>query len=302
MFVTLSRIIKYGWQGFLRNGLLSVSTVSIMILAAVVFEGLILFNILSGSAIESIKEKIDISVYFQSNTPEDAILNIKKSLENLDEVKDVEYVSRDRALEEFKLLHASEETVQQTLEELETNPLLASLNIKAKSPDQYKVIASYLETADLKNLIEKITYAQNQVVIERLISLIRTFKTGGLTLTIFLAFLAVVVTFTTIRLAIYSNSDQIGIMRFVGASNSFIRGPYVFEGIMYGIIAGAFSFLLFVPFINFIAPHITNFIPSMDLKAYFISHFFRLFVYQLLFGIGLGIVSSIIAVRRYLHI
>jgi cell division transport system permease protein len=302
MIVTLTRIIKFGWQGFLRNGLLNVSTVSIVILAALVFEGLILFNVIGQRAVSSLQEKIDISVYFKSNVSEDTILNIKKSLEGLGEVKEVTYVSRDQALEDFKIRHASEETVTQTLEELDQNPLLASLNIKAKDPHQYGTIADYLDGADLKDEVEKVTYAQNQIVIGRLVSLIDTMKKGGIILTIFLAFLAVVVTFTTIRLAIFSSSDQIGIMRLVGASNSFIRGPYIVEGVLYGTIAALISFFLFIPLINFASPYISGFIQEINLQTYFNAEFVTLFFYQFIFCIGLGILSSMIAIRRYLHV
>lgn len=302
MIVTLSRIIKFGLQGFARNGLLSVSTIGIMILAAIVFEGLIVFNVVAKNTITVIQEKIDISVYFKSNAAEDAILNIKRSLEELTEVKEVQYVSREQALADFKARHAGEETVAQTLEELDTNPLLASLNIKATDPRQYGSIAEYLDAANLKDVIEKVTYAQNQLVIDRLIALVDTFRKTGIILTIFLAFLAVMVTFTTIRLAIFSASDQIGIMRLVGASNSFIRGPYIVEGVLYGLIAGLVSYLLFIPMLNFASPYITSFIPEVNLGTYFASHFFALFCYQLLFAVGLGIVSGVIAIRKYLHI
>jgi len=300
--VTLSRIIKYGWQAFLRNGWLNVSTISIMILAAFVFEGLILFNVTGQAAIQSIQSKIDISVYFKSSVSEDSILNIKRSLEALTEVKSVEYISRDRALEEFKARHAGEETITRTLDELETNPLLASLNIKAKDPRDYGEIASYLDAAEIKDLVEKVTYAQNQIVIERLIALVETLKRGGFLLTFFLAFLAVIVTFNTIRLAIFSASEQIGIMRLVGASNNFIRGPYVVEGVFYGIIAAVISFFLFIPLINFLSPYLNNFIPEFNLRLYFQKEFLGLFFYQILFCVSLGIFSSIIAVRRYLHL
>src|SRR3989344_4622133 len=98
MIVTLARIIRYGWRGFRRNGSLSVSAISIMFLAAIVFEGLILFNVVGSTAVFSIQEKIDISVYFKAAAPEDSILTVKKSLEGLQEVKEVSYVSRDEAL------------------------------------------------------------------------------------------------------------------------------------------------------------------------------------------------------------
>ncbi|MGC9610702.1 MAG: permease-like cell division protein FtsX [Minisyncoccia bacterium] len=300
--VTLFRIFKYGWQNFFRNSWLSVSTIAIMILALLVFEGLIIFNVVSKGAIQSIEGKVDISVYFKSNVSEDAVLGLKHSLEGLNEVSFVEYVSQEQALADFKNRHAGEETITQTLNELDTNPLLASLNIKAKDLHHYDTIASYLEKPDLQDIIQKITYAQNQVVIDRLTALVDNLGRGGFALTIFLAFLAVVVTFNTIRLAIFSASDQIGIMRLVGASNGFIRGPFMVEGLIYGIVSAIISFLIFIPFIGFVSPHVNSFIPEVNIQNYFNTNFLSLMFYQLIFGVALGIVSSIIATRRYLNV
>ena len=299
--VTLSRIIKFAWQGFLRNGWLSVSTIGIMILALLVFESLILFNVIAGGAIESVQEKVDISVYLKSNVSEDSVLNIKRSLEGLSEVKAVEYVSREEALEEFKARHADDETFVQTLEELDENPLLASLNIKANELGEYDTIASYLEAPNLADSIEKVTYAQNKVVIDRLDKLTNATERGVVALTIFLAFLAVLVTFNTIRLAIFSNREQIEIMRLVGASNSFIRGPYIAEGVLYGLIAAVVSFAILVPVISFMSPHIAGFILEVNLGDYFANNWVNLILYQVLFGVTLGIVSSAIAIRKYLE-
>jgi len=286
----------------LRNGTLSVSTIGIMILALIVFEGLILFNVVSTGAIASIQEKVDISVYFKSNVPEDRILDTKRALEGLTEVKFVEYVSRDEALADFKERHAGDETVIQTLEELEENPLLASLNIKAQDLNQYGTIASYLEAPALAEIIEKVTYAQNKVVIDRLTSVVSTLEKGVIILTVFLAVLAVLITFNTIRLAIFSNREQIEIMRLVGASNSFIRGPYIFEGVVYGVLAAFISFVILIPVIDFASPPIANFILEVNLADYLTNHWLRLVLYQILFGAGLGIVSSVFAIRRYLRV
>ncbi len=300
--INLFRIFKYGIQNFLRDGWLSFSTIAIMILALIVFEGLILFNVVSKGAMQTIENKVDITVYFQSNIPEDTILNLKKSLEGLDEVQYVDYVSQEQALATFKALHAGDESITKTLSTLDTNPLLPSLNIKAKDIHHYDTIAAYLEKPDFQNITYKVNYAQNQVVINRLVSIVDNFTTGGFVLTIFLAFLAASVTFNTIRLAIFSNREQIGIMRLVGASNKFIRGPYVVEGSLYGLISALVSFLIMIPVITFISPHVNSFIPEVNLGSYFSSGFLTLFLYQVLFGVGLGIVSSIVATRRYLSI
>lgn len=302
MLVAFTRILKYGWRNFLRNGWLSVSTIGIMILALAVFEGLILFNVIGNGAVQAIQEKVDISVYFKSNVSEDSILNVKRSIENLEEVKYVEYVSRDIALKKFKETHADDEVITKTLDELGGNPLLASLNIKAKDLKEYEVIAAYIENADLKSVVEKVTYNQNQVVINRLTKFIDTARRIGFGLTIFLAFLATMVTFNTIRLAIFSNSEEIAIMRLVGATNSFIRRPYMVEGVLYGSIAAIVSFLLLIPLVSFVSPKIAEFVPEVNLANYFKIEYMSLLMYQFLFGIGLGIVSSVIAIRRYLHV
>jgi len=302
MLTTLFRIIKYGFLGFWRNGWLSTATLSIIVLALLVFEGLIISNVLTKTALTSLQEKIDISVYFKSNTSEDDILKIKKSLESLAEVKGVEYISRDRALEIFKERHKDDPTITQSLEELKENPLLASLNIKAHNPKEYVTIADYLEKADFKVWFEKVTYAQNAIVIERLGRIIDTAEKGGLILIIFLALIAVLITFNTIRLAIYSSREEIGIMRLVGASNSFIRGPYVVEGIIYGLVAGILSVIIAAPIVYFVSPYVKIFISEMNLWTYFTSHLIGILEYQLLFGIGLGVISSVIAIRKYLRI
>ncbi len=261
-----------------------------------------IFNILTKTALSSIQDKIDISVYFKIDTPEDEILKIKKSLESLAEVKGIEYISRDEALAIFKERHADDPTITQSLEELKDNPLLASLNIKAYDPKDYATIADYLDKTDSKISFEKVTYAQNAVVIERLSKIIDTTQKGGFILIFFLALIAVLVTFNTIRLAIYSSREQIEIMRLVGASNSFIRGPYIVEGIIYGLLGAILSLALAAPIIYFISPYIKIFIAEMDLWPYFVSNLMGILGYQLLFGVGVGVISSIIAVRKYLRI
>ena len=146
------------------------------------------------------------------------------------------------------------------------------------------------------------SYAQNQVVIERLINIVDAAKRGGIVLTFIIAIIAILVTFNTIRLAIYSNKDAIGIMRLVGASNNFIRGPYIIEGILYGILAGVLSFAIFAPLVAYIAPHVASFIPEINLQNYFAANFLRLLSYQLIFGIALSSISSFVAVHRYLKV
>ncbi len=302
MATTLARIIKYGFQSIWRNRWLSVASVNVMVLALIVFNGLIMFSVITDTAVLSLQEKIDISAYFKSNVPEDEILKISRALQDREEVKDVEYISEEKALEIFKERHKDDPTITQALKELEENPLLASLNIKASDPTKYGEIAAYLSAESFSEFIDDVTYNQSKGAIDRLNKIVSTVKRVGLGLTIFLALTAALVTFSTISLAIYSNREEIGIMRLVGASNTFINGPYIVEAIVFGVFSAIVSLIIIAPFVDIADPYVQSFIPEMDLKNYFYSNLFRLFGYQLLLGIALGVVSAGIAIRRYLKI
>lgn len=300
MFTIISRIIHYGWNGFWRNGWLSAATVATMVVALSLSIGLILFNVTTKSAVNFLQDKIDISVYFKTNTPEDEILKIKNSLESLSEVKTVEYISSDKALEIFKATHEGDSAITQAINELNTNPLEASLNIKAKKPDQYAAIAEYLESQYIANFVDTVSYSKNHVVIERLNAIIENVNRGGLVSTIFLAFVAGLVAFNTVRLAIYSNRDEIGIMRVVGASNSLVRGPYMVEGMIAGFVSAVLSVIIAAPVFYFVSPYLKIFISNFDIFKYFYTNVFSLLGYQILFGVLIGGLSSFVAVRRYL--
>jgi len=300
MFTVIWRIIYYGVKNFIRNGWPSVATVGTMVIALSVFLTLILFNVITNKAIELVQDKIDISVYFKQTTSEDDILNIKQSLESLNEVKSVEYVSKDKALEIFKQTHKDYETIIQAINELNTNPLVASLNIKAKDPSQYALIANYLSSPNLEKFIDSLSYSKNQIVIDRLVAIIHNVNQAGFAITLVLAFVAGLVIFNTIRLAIYSNREEIAIMRAVGASNMFIRGPYLVGGILAGIISALIGIILAIPIVYGVSPYLKIFIPNLNIFSYFISNIFTLTLYQLAFGVFIGAFSSFFAVRRYL--
>ena len=301
MFTIISRIFHFGFKNFSRNGWLSTATVAIMTLALIVFGGLILFGYITHQAAASIEDKIDISVYFNTNTSEDEILNIQQSLQGLPQVASVDYISRDQALATFQQNHANDQTVTQAINELDTNPLEASLNIKAKDPSQYSAIADYLNSPNLTQYIDTVSYTQNQSVIDRLAKIISIVNQGGWAVTIFLVLIAGLVVFNTIRLAIYSNREEIGIMRVVGASNSLVRGPFVVDGMLCGAIAAVASVVLIAPAIYFVSPYLDVFIPGLALSQYFYTHLAQLLLYELLFGVVIGAFSSFFAVRRYLR-
>jgi len=302
MFIFLVRIIKYGFQSFIRNGLLSSATIAVMTLTLLLCAGLIIFGSAGKTVLSNLQSKIDISVYFKNNVSENQILAIKKNLEKLDEVDSIDYISQDDALAIFKERHNDDKIILQSLEELGYNPLNASLNIKAKNPKSYEGIANYLEKEVSPEFIDKINYSQNHLIIERLTKIIDTVRNAGLILALVLSLIAFLVTFNTIRLAIYSNRESIGIMRLVGANSSLIRGPYIVQGFIISLASTILSMIVLVPIVYGVARYVNNFMPEFNIVHFYWSNFFYLFSIQFLVGLVLGIISSIIAIRKYLRV
>ncbi|MBD3282242.1 MAG: FtsX-like permease family protein [Candidatus Portnoybacteria bacterium] len=300
MFVGIKRIIKWGFKNFWRNGWLSTATVSIMSLTLLVIVLLLMVNIIATGVLNNLEKKIDISVYFKLDASEESILKVKSQLEELEEVEQVNYVSREDALVRFKERHKDNPVLLQSLDELDTNPLEASLNIKAKETSQYASINQFLESVYYKDLIDKVNYMQNKEVIEKMNKIIGDVKTGGLVLTLLLAIIVFLVTFNAIRLAIYSSREEISVMRLVGANNWFIRGPFLIEGILYGIIAAIVTLIILYPAFYFLSPKLSGFLPVDDIFVYFQANLVSFLLLLLGIGIVLGGISSFVAVRKYL--
>ncbi len=298
--IEIKRTVKQGVINFWRNGWVSLATILVMVLALFVLGSLFFSNVLLTSALARLEEKVDISVYFNTSAPEDDILALRSSLGKMAEVKSVEYVSRDEALKQFQERHAENALLTQVLEELGSNPLGASLNIKAQDPREYESISRFLESDNFKNIVSKINFRQNQPVIEKLTAILKSSRALGFGITLALSAIAILVAFNTIRLAIYTSRDEISIMRLVGASNAYIRGPFIMEGVLHGLISSLLTMLIFWPIARWLGPKADKFFGGPDLYQYYLSNFFSIFLILLVAGIILGVISSLIATRRYL--
>jgi cell division transport system permease protein len=301
MFTSLRRIITSGWLSFWRNKWLSATAITMVSLAIFAITSLLLVNVLINSLITNLEDKIDISVYFNLDTPEEEILETRSKLVKLEEVRSVEYISAEEALKKFKEKHRDNQVLMQSLQELDSNPLEAALNIKAQAASQYEAIVEFFNQGNYQEIIDKINYLENKAIIARLSSITKTIRQSGLVILILLIFLAVVVTFNTIRLTIYSTRKEIKVMKLVGASNWFVRGPFIVEGAIYGVIAALIALFVLYPLLWYLSPKITAYLPGTDLFYFFQTNFLILFLLQVAVGIALGTVSSWVAVRRYLE-
>ncbi|OGD31041.1 hypothetical protein A2W39_01075 [Candidatus Azambacteria bacterium RIFCSPHIGHO2_01_46_10] len=302
MLLNFQRIIKSGAVSFWRNVWLSTAAVAIMVLNLFVISSFLLGNVVADSLLNSLENKIDISVYFKQDTEEKDILSVRSELMSLGEIKDVNYVSADEALSQFKERHKGNSILLQSLEEVGDNPFEAALSVKTKQASQYEAVSLFLENGKYKNLIDGVDFRQNQAMIDKLTYIVGASRKVGGVVSLTFIFIAVLVTFNTIRLAIFSAKEEISVMRLVGASNWFIQGPFMVEGILYGLVASLVTMLIFAPVLSNIAPYLYNFTQSVDIWQYFKDNFWALAALQTAIGVSLGTLSSFIAIRRYLKV
>ncbi len=305
MFLTkIKRIILSGYRNFTRSGFTSVSSIFIMTITLFFITSLIFVQAALNSSLSDIKEKVDVTVYFVPNTNESSIKNIEEKLLTLPEIKDITYTSEDQALIEFKEKHSNDYLTLQALDELDENPLGASLNIKAQDPSQYESIAKYFEneeslSKETLTIIDKVDYHQNKIVIDKLTSIINGAQKLGFAISLILVLISILITFNTIRLIIYMSRDEIGVMRLVGAGRRYVSGPFIVSGIFVGTISSVLTILIFIPVSIWLGNQMTDFV-GINLYTYYKSNFLQLFIIMLGSGITIGVVSSAFAIYKYL--
>ncbi len=302
----MKRIVRSGLINFYRNTFVSFASVLTMTITLMIVGSLLFVNAILSFTIANIERKVDINAYFYPNAPETQILDLKNSLEQLPQVASVEYVSRDDALKNFQERHKNDNLTLQALDELGTNPLGATLNIQAKDSGQYESIAKFLSGDDTlegqpaMTIIEKVNFNQNKEIIERLNNLSRTVQRVGIILTIIFVSISIIVTLNTIRMAIYSAREEIGVMRLVGAENKYIQGPFIVEGILSGLFAAVITIIVLFPLTLWLSKYTIDFFGGLSLVKYYGDNFIQMFVILLLVGITLGALSSMVAIRKYL--
>lgn len=303
MMTSLVRIIQSGVQIFRRNAALFAATIAIMSMMLVVLGGLYVFRFFTARAVEVIQDRIALNIYFDSTVDESGILRARDLLAQLPEVERVDYVSREEAIARFRERHKNNAALVQALEEIGSNPFQAMLRVKAEDAQQYAAIASFIEKAPFRNQIAKFgPPVDNQLVIERLNRMIAAIRNVGVALSVALAAIAVLVFFNTMRIAIYTFREEIAIMKLVGASNNFVRGPFAVAGLLAGAIAAMVSFVLFIVAMQASSAKIEALIPGIGITGFLAANWWQVFAIQLAFGMGLGMFTSFLAINKHLKV
>lgn len=301
--ISFLRVIKIGFVNFWRNFWLSMAATIVMTVTLVIFSSLFLVFILTNHSIRTIQNTVDVSVYFKIGLAEDQITKIKDQIFQDPRIKEIAYISATQAFDNFKTTHQNDPLITQSLNELTENPLPATLHIKTYKLDDYPAVAQNLEADQYKNFIDKVNFEDNRVVIDRLNKILKFVVTFGLVLFAVFALIAILVIFNTITLTIYNRKEEVEIMRLVGATNWYIRGPFLTESVLYSVFSTVITGALFVPVYYKVLPKVIAYVsPQANLYSSGLFHFGYLVLILFVLALFLSVTSSMMAIRKYLKI
>jgi cell division transport system permease protein len=305
-YITLGRIVHTGIVNFMRNISLAVAAMAVMVVTLTI----VLFSVITNATFENtiaqITNKINVSVYLNDNVSDAQAKQLTANIRKRPEVQRVEYLNKQQALQSYIDQNQNNQSLVTAAAQV-GNPIPATIHVFPRNLNQIQTIKNFLVRSDniklqtkdspsyngdRKEAIDNITHATNVLR-----------KIGVVTVVVFTIICALII-FNTIQMAIFNRRDEITIMRLLGASTNYIRGPFVVESVIYGILSAIFSVLI----VNsaFLASSSALQASSLGLldinyaNQYFESHFLILLTLQIAIGIIIGAVSSVIATRRYL--
>jgi cell division transport system permease protein len=304
MFVSSYRVTKFAAQNFWRNFWLSLITISMLVLTLLTVNILLVMNVITDRAIDLVEDRIEVSVYFQDYTEDATVMSAVEYLRGLAQVRDVKTITADEAYEQFQKAHADDESIIASLEELGKNPFGPTLIVKAHSANDFKLIIDALDNPQFADEIREKDFSNYEAVIERIRETTDRVRGFGIALTAIFLFIAILIVFNTVRIGIFIHREEIGIMRLVGASNWFIKSPFLLEMIFLSLLSVGMAIAIMYPVLAIIEPRFDLYFggQSVGLIQYFSEHGLLIFGGQFLILGLITLISTSLAMRKFLKV
>jgi cell division transport system permease protein len=283
---------KRAWQGFWRNAVMSLAATATMVLMLLLLAGfwIIQTGLLAG--LQFTEQKVEVVAYLQPNTTDTQVSDLETKLRTMPQVASVTYVSRDQALATFRASMAAQGREDLT-RYLDANPLYASLEVKMVDPSQVRVVGDALrEDPSIRNVINI------EDLVERVLTVTGILRTAGTVVLVVVGIIALFIIINTIRLAVLARADEIEVMRLVGASDAFIRWPFVFEGAFVGFLGSAVTLIILLAVADPLSAFMADFFRVLPLQFGSLTR--DLVALVMGAGVGLGVLGSWLSVRTYL--
>ncbi len=297
------RVIKFAFEDFIRNISLSFMTILILVLMLLSINSLLIVHVLTDEAALSVKDQIDVSVYFSEDATDEEIKEVTEYVGSAPEVVEVKYLSRDDVLEKFRKQHKDNLQVLSALDELDENPLGPTLVVKTREPGDYRKIIRSLSVPEYENIIEAKTFADTEKAIERIDTITTEVQKFSIALSVLFGIIAFLIIFNTIRVSVYTQRVEISIKKLVGATNWFVRGPYIINATIFSLISVSITYTLVYFAAKFLDPFVSVVFGRYSmLTDYFVSNIMMLAGVQFAGVLILTIFTSVLAMRKYLRV
>ncbi len=301
--LSIIRVIKFAFQDMVRNIGLSAMTILILVLMMLSINTLVIINAITGEAVRTIKEQIDVSVYFNEDSTAEEIEEIKSYVDSFPEVVEIKYLSEEEVLAGFREQHVDNPEIIAALDELGENPLGSTMIIRTREPKDYQKVITALSVPEYETIIEAKTFGDTEKAIERINIITTQVERFGVALSALFAFIAFLIIFNTIRVAIYTQRSEISIKKLVGASNWFVQGPYIVESFIFTILSIVITGGLILFSLRFLDPYVEIVFGKVAMLAtYYQTNFWLLLGIHFVSVLLLTILSSVLAMRKYLRV
>jgi cell division transport system permease protein len=306
-YITVERIVKNGFVNFGRNIWLAIAAIAMMVITLTILLFAIIANTTFNHTIADITSHIDVSIYLKDNITEAQRQTLTNQVKDLDNVKSVTYISKNEALKRYREQNVNNPTLLAAISQTD-NPLPASLDIKPRDPNQLQSIKDFLDKPDIQALqSDPTSYSgDRKAAIDKITSATHFFQQAGIAGIVVFIIISMLIIFNTIRMAIFNRRDELIIMRLLGASTAYIRGPFIVETMLYGAVAAGISLVICWSLFRVASSTLqASSLGLLDIgysSRYFSDHLWSILTIQILVGILIGAASSAIATRRYLKL
>lgn len=302
---SIGYFFKESLQGFVRNSSTAIGSIITIFLSLLVVGIFLVGGVMLDNLMSSVENEVSITAYIADDAEQSDIDKVMNFIEDIDDVESVSFTTKEQALENFKEDMTSNPEIIDQLDG--TNPLPASIDVELRDPQMVADVAKQIEEnsiyksicEDPDDVSDSIKYGQGTV--ERLFQVTNYVRYIGIALVILLIFIALVFINNTIRLAILARRKEIAVMRLVGASNGFIRGPFLMEGALHSIIGSILAILVIEAIHIFALPHVQTTIRFLDFGIA-PTTYIVIYIILILLGLIIGLFGSMIAMRRYLKV
>jgi cell division transport system permease protein len=284
--------VRRAWQGFWRNGLMSLAATATMVLMLLLLAGFWAIQSFLVASLDAVEHNFEVRAYLYPNVTQNQVDTLVAQLDAMPETLEVEHVTREEALERFRQAQLAQGRDDLT-RYLSSNPLRASIEIKLTDPEDLDAVTAVLQDAPEIDAVQNV-----EALVDRLVSVTTILQTAGTVVLIAVALIVLFIIVNSIRLAVVARAEEIEVMRLVGASDAFIRWPFVFEGAFIGVLGAVVALGVLMAAAEPIGGFMVGFFEVLPIALGSVARDIAVLVLGA--GLGLGVLGSWVSVRTYL--